>query len=129
MDYDSYTFVCLVEKWTWKLKSFRFLKKIVSHGKKSRQYPMEIITDTNSSDDLELLGNTPAYFESLLHRLEQAARSISLYLNSEKTDFMCFNQDGAISSLNDKPLKLVDQFIYINRMVSSTEKKCQHLHR
>ena len=33
---------------------------------------------------------------------------------------MCFNQDGAIL-LNDKPLKLVDQFIYLGSNISSIE--------
>ena len=35
--------------------------------------------------------------------------------------FMCFNRDGAIYSLNDKPLKLVDQFTYLGSYISSTE--------
>ena len=34
---------------------------------------------------------------------------------------MGFKQDGSISSLNGKPLKLVDQFIYLNSNISSTE--------
>ena len=34
---------------------------------------------------------------------------------------MCFNQDGVISTLNVKPLKLVDQFIYLSSNISSTE--------
>ena len=40
-----------------------------------------------------------------------AARGISLYTNSDKTDLMCFNKDSVISSLNGMPLKLVDHFI------------------
>ena len=42
-------------------------------------------------------------------------------MNSYKTEFMCFNQDGAICSLNDKLLKLVDQFTYLGSNISSTE--------
>ena len=36
---------------------------------------------------------------------------------------ICFNQDGAATSLNDKPLKLlyIYQFIYIGSNISSTE--------
>ena len=34
---------------------------------------------------------------------------------------MCFIQDGAISSLNSKSLKLIDQFIYLGTNTSSTE--------
>ena len=31
-------------------------------------------------------------------------------MNSDKTEFMCYYQDGAIFSLNGNPLKLGDQF-------------------
>ena len=34
---------------------------------------------------------------------------------------MCFKQDGAISSLNIKPLKYVDLFIYLGSNIPSTE--------
>ena len=68
-----------------------------------------------------LLENTPAQAKSLLHSLEQTVRDMDLNINSNKTEFMCFNQVGAISSLNGKPLKLVDDFTYLNRNMSSTE--------
>ena len=34
---------------------------------------------------------------------------------------MCFSQDGSISSLNRKLLKLLDQFPYLSSNISSTE--------
>ena len=34
---------------------------------------------------------------------------------------MCFNQDGAISSLNSEPMKLVDQLIWLGSNISTTE--------
>ena len=34
---------------------------------------------------------------------------------------MCFNQEGAISTLNGNSLKLVDKFTYLGRSISSTE--------
>ena len=34
---------------------------------------------------------------------------------------MCFNQRGDISSLNGSSLKLIDNFTYLGRSVSSTE--------
>ena len=39
-------------------------------------YPAETMTDTDYTDDLVLLANTPAQAKSLLHSLEQAARGI-----------------------------------------------------
>ena len=47
---------------------------------------------------LALLADSSAQVESLLHCLKQSARGIGLYVNSDKTAFKCFNQDGAISS-------------------------------
>ena len=35
--------------------------------------------------------------------------------------FARFNEDGALSSLNGKPPKFVDQFIYLGSNISSTE--------
>ena len=88
---------------------------------KSRRYPAETITDSDYADDLVLLTNTPAQAESLLHCIEQAAWGIGLYMNSDEKEFMCFNQDAAISSLNGKPLKLVDHFTFLGSKISSTK--------
>ena len=89
---------------------------MVSHLEK--KYPVELITDADYTDDLELLTTIHAQAESLLHSLEQTARSIGLYLNSDKTGHTCFSQDGAISSLNGKSLKLEDQFAYLGSNIS-----------
>ena len=47
--------------------------------------------DSNYADDIALLANTPAQPKSLLHNLEQAAGGIGLYVNADKTDYMCSN--------------------------------------
>ena len=41
-------------------------------------------------------------------------------MNLDETEFMSFKQDEAIISLNGKPLKLVDQFIYLSSNITST---------
>ena len=43
-------------------------------------------------------------------------------MNLDKTEFIFFNQDGTISSLNGKLLKLVVQFIYLGSNISSAER-------
>ena len=53
--------------------------------------------------------------------MEQAARSIGLYINLNKTEFMCFNQYGTISPLNSTPLKYVGPFIYLGSNIASIE--------
>ena len=39
-----------------------------------------------------------------------------------KTEYMCYNQTGDISTLEGTPLKLVDKFTYLGSSVESTEK-------
>ena len=88
---------------------------------RSRRYPAQTITDTDYADDIALLANTPAQAESLLHSLKRAAVGIGLHINADKTEYMCFNQRGDISTLNSSSLKLVDKFTYLGSSVSSTE--------
>ena len=68
-----------------------------------------------------LLTNTLAQAETLLHSLERAAAGIGLHVKADKTEYMCFNQRGDISTLNGSSLKLVDKFIYQGSSVSSTK--------
>ena len=91
-------------------------------NEKSRRSSAHTITDVDYIDDISLLANTPAQAESLLHSLERAAGGIGLHVNADKTEFICFNQRGGISTLKRALLKLVDKFTYIGNIVSSTEK-------
>ena len=90
--------------------------------KRSRRYPAKTITDADYVDDIALLANTPNQAETLLHSLERAAAGIGHHVNAHKTEFMCFNQKGDISTLDGTSLKLVDKFTYLGSSVSSTEK-------
>ena len=53
-----------------------------------KQYPAEIMTDADYTDDLVLLANTLNQAKFLLHSLEQAAGSIDLYMNANKIEYM-----------------------------------------
>ena len=68
-----------------------------------------------------LLANISTQAESLLNSPEQTSKDIHLFVNANKTEYMCFNREGAISTLNGGPLKLVDKFMYLCCSVSSTE--------
>ena len=87
--------------------------------KRSRRYPAKTITD---ADDIALLANMPNQAETLLHSLERAAAGIGLHVNAHKTEYMCYNQTGDITTLGGASLKLVDKFTYLGSIVSSTEK-------
>ena len=52
---------------------------------------------------------------------EQQKPTLGLHVNADKTEYMCFNQRGDISTLNSNSLKLMDKFIYLGSSVLSTE--------
>ena len=87
---------------------------------RSRRYLAQTITDADYTDDIALLANTSAQAKFLLHSLERAVAGIGLLVKADKTEYMCFNQRGNISSLNGSSLKLVDKFTYLGSSVSST---------
>ena len=88
---------------------------------KSRRYLAKTITDTDYADNIALLANAPAQAETLLHSMERAAAGIGLHVNAHKTEYMCFNQRGDISTLSATSLILVEKFNYLGSNVSSTE--------
>ena len=94
--------------------------------KRSRRYPEKTITDAGYADDIAILANTPNQAETLLHSLERAAAGIGLQVNAHKTEYMCFNQTGDISTLEGTSLKLVDRFTHLGSSVSSTKKRHRH---
>ena len=60
--------------------------------------------------------------QKLLHSLERAAAGIGFHVNAHKTEYMCYNQTGNITTLDGASLKIVDKFTYLESSVSSTEK-------
>ena len=117
-----YLFIICIDYVLWTL-----IDKIKENGfeltkKRSRRYPAKTITDADYADDIAILAKTPAQTETLLHSLERAAAGIDFHVNAHKTEYMCFNQTGDISTLGGSSLKLVDKFTYLGSSVSSTEK-------
>ena len=89
-------------------------------NEKSRRYPGQTITDADYADGIEHLANTPTQAENLLQGLERAKAVIGFHVNADKSEYMCFNQRGDISTLNSSSLKLVDKFTYLGSSVSIT---------
>ena len=90
--------------------------------KRSRKHPAKTITTADYADDIAILANTSNQAGTLLHSLERATAGIGLHVNAQKTEYMCYNQTGDITTLDWTPLKLVDKFTYLGSRVSSTEK-------
>ena len=86
--------------------------------KRSKRYPAKTITDADYADYLALLANTPNQAETLLHSLERAAAGI---VNAHKTEYMCYNQTGNITTLDGAFLRLMEIFTYLGSSVSLTE--------
>ena len=68
------------------------------------------MTAADYVDNLILLVHTLAQAESLLDILYQAAGSIGLYVNANKTEYMYFKQKEAISNIT-----------YLGSSISTTE--------
>ena len=90
--------------------------------KRTRGYPAKTITDADYADDIAILANTPNQAKTLRHSLERAAAGIGLHVNAHKSEYMCYNQTGDVSTLGGTSLELVDKFTYLGSSVSSTEK-------
>ena len=63
---------------------------------KSRRYPTQTIMNADYANDIALL--------------ERAVADIGLYVNTHRTEYICFDQRGENSTLNSISLKLVDKF-------------------
>ena len=80
----------------------------------------ETIRDIDNTDDKALLANTPAGAESLLHSLKQAVRGFDLTWTQIKQIIFVSNKKEQ-SQLSVRSLKLVDNFTYLGKNISSTE--------
>ena len=98
---STFNWFVLKKKWD-RENGFELTKK------RSRGHPAKTSTDADYTDDIMILANTPNQAETLLHSLERAAASIGLHVNAHKTEYMCYNQTGDITTLDGTSLKLVD---------------------
>ena len=63
--------------------------------RKSKRDPAMKITDTDCAEDLAVLADVLKDTTFLLHSIERTTKMIGLYLNADKTEFICFNQDAS----------------------------------
>ena len=92
---------------------------------RSRRYPAVRITDVDYADDLAVLTNNTKDAMTLLHKIEEAASEIGLYVNAKKTEYIILNIDDEsfeIRDVNGNLLKVVKDFKYLGSYIASTEK-------
>ena len=90
--------------------------------KRRKSTTQKTITHADYADDIAILANTTNQAETQLHIFERTVTGIGLHVNARKTEYMCYNQTGDISTLDGTSLKLVDKFTYLGSSVLSTEK-------
>ena len=91
---------------------------------KSRRFPAVKITDADYTDDLAVLADILKDATTLLHNIEKTAKETGLYLNADKTEFICLNQEASegMKSLRGEKIKQVADFKYLGSYVASTER-------
>ena len=110
-----------------------FAKAFDIHREKMNQIlisygiPKKIVTDVTDVDFADDLAITADYLTDatfLLHEIETAASEIGLYINSSKTEFICYNQShtGFIPSKNNGIVKAVEDFVYLGSNIASTKR-------
>ena len=91
---------------------------------KSRRHPAVKITDADYADDLAIISDYLSDSSALLHKLEEAASEIGLYVNAKKTEFICYNQQhtSTIKSYQNNNISAVKEFTYLGSNISSTKR-------
>ena len=71
--------------------------------KRSRRHYSNVITDLDFADDIALVIEELEQAQNFLHCVQENAAKISLHLNSDKTEFMIFNQvqDTVLKTVNN----------------------------
>ena len=73
--------------WQWGIIGFKL------DNNRIRQHKPAIITDFDFEDDIALVTEEINQAENFLQRVQNSAARIGLHLNTEKTEFICFNQE------------------------------------
>ena len=82
-------------------KAINLSDGITLKSRRSSRHPAEYLSDLGYADDIALLEDTLQNAQHLLVKVEQACRSLGLYLNASKTKFMHLNPssfNGLMSS-------------------------------
>ena len=89
---------------------------------RSKRYPAETITDVDYADDIALMSDNIQDATYLLHNIENTAKEIGLYINAKKTEFISYNHQGTIQTVEGENIKSVLDFTYLGSNIASTEK-------
>ena len=90
--------------------------------KRSRRHNPNVITDLEFADDIALVAEELEQAQDFLHCVQENAAKIGLHLNSDKTEFMTFNevQDTILKTVNNENIKKIDNFKYLGAWIDDT---------
>ena len=91
---------------------------------RSRSYLPQTIPDTDYTEDIAHLENTPTQAESQRHNQERSAGGIGLHVDTKKTEYMCFNQRGDIYALKGWAFETSGQ-VHLSRKQGLINRKWQ----
>ena len=92
--------------------------------RKSRRYPAEQITDTDYADDIDVISNTLNDANTLLLKIESAAKEIGLCINTCKTEYININQNNNMQMkiICGSLINQVEYVIYLGSYIRSTKR-------
>ena len=81
-----------------------------------------VITGFDFADDIALVTEELEQAQDFLHCVQENAAKIGLHLNSDKTEFMSFNQvqDTVLKTINNENIKKVVNFKYLGACLDDT---------
>ena len=90
--------------------------------KRSRRHNPNVITDLDFADDIALVAEELEQAQDFLHCVQENAAKIGLHLNSDKTEFMTFNevQDTILKTVNNENIEKKDNFKYLGAWIDDT---------
>ena len=90
---------------------------------RSRRVKAKKISDAEFADDIALVTNTEKEAEELLREVEEVSMSVGLHINESKTKYLVENvmEPQGIVSTDGKPIKLVEDFLYLGAKIRNTE--------
>ncbi len=88
----------------------------------SSHHPELTMTDTEYADDIALLSYTFEDTQSLLHKVEAAAREIRLPVDEKKNKYILYHHAGEMFTLGGDKLKCVHDFQYLRSWFGNTSK-------
>ena len=92
--------------------------------RRSKRVAPLTITDLDFADDIALICQEIDKAESLLHRIENEANKLGLYLNSKKTEAQLFNFENppTIKAKDGSTIKVTKNFKYLGGWSESSQK-------